>query len=345
MFKILKIVFKIAAGLLILLLAYLMLVSHFDIPQSVEHQEIKALEEPSYIGQIYSIRDYGKIKKDGFNTLVITPPHPIIRNKPREIPFIFSITAYLVKKAHLSGLSVCLAPKITFKEEDRKLFSDRVFQDDLIEISRKWAEFSEKYNVEYYIPVKNPDDMFSRQQTENWYMQVIPDVRERYKGKVGAYFKNNISLEPTRSSISFFSASMSDMQEKNNIFVKIPDIRGYDFIVITVIPPKEVRNIKLFSSDLSRIISGLKRASIRNGLGKVVISGLNVPVFPTKWFGVDYGPVVTRKQQSELVRSNLETVLSNSCDFILIGWRTPAIGIKGTQTEQAVKKVLIGEKQ
>lgn len=342
--KFIFVALKILFLIFLLSFAYVYIDSNFDIPQGVSHNDIKAIEEPSFLSLLLSSQDFSKIRENGFNTLVITIPHPVIGGRPRILPFTYTAVAFLTKRAHVNGLSVFLVPEITYKERDEKLFNDRLFKDDAILIARNWADFAKRYHVEYLSPLKNPDEVFGIDKGTIWSLEVLPDIRERYKGKVAAYFGSAIRLKNSQGSIPVYSASMSQTGKPQNLFLFTPEVRGYDFIVLSAVPPKEIRNFSLFAVDIRRYIPKLKLSALRNGSGTVVFSGLNSPVVPTEYFGKDFGPVITEKEQAELLKSLLEIMKTTNSGFIVTGWSNSSFGIKRKPAEKAVVSV-IGEKK
>lgn len=345
MLKLLSIVFKVAVALIVMAAVILYVAAHTDIPQGVKNEGIKGIEEPSFVSLLLSMNDFKRIKDIGFNTLVVIPPHPVIFGKPRTLPFLSSATALVVKKAHLQGLSVMIVPEIILSDKEKKLTNDRLFRDDVIEISRNWAEFSEKYKVEYLSPLKDPEKIFGEANAITWSLEVLPEIRERFKGKIAAYLGSGIRLKQGKNTVAMFSASMSEAEKPVNIFVFTPEIRGYDFMILSAVPPKEVRNINLYTIDLRRAMVLIKTNSLRSGSGSVIMSGLNTPISPTVYFGEEYGPVVTEKQQAELVSTTLKMVGSSSAGFILTGWSSDGFGIKDREAEKQAREALKSAKE
>lgn len=338
--KLIWLIVKILILLFLLAFIFIYFDSNFDIPQGVAHEDIRAIEEPSFYSLLFSSQDFSRIKENGFNTIVITVQHPVIGGRPRHLPLLYTATAYLVKKAHVNGLSVFLVPEITFKERDKKLFNDIIFKDDAILIARNWADFAKRYHVEYLSPLKTPEEIFGAEKGIVWALEVLPDIRKRYDGKVAAYFGKALQLKKNQDNIPIFSSCMSQSNQPQNLFLFVPEVRGYDFIVLSAVPPKEIRNFNLFAVDMKRYVPKLKLSALRNGSGTVVFSGLNAPLSPTNYFGKDYGPVITEKEQAELIKSLLELMEQTGTGFIVTGWSNSSFGIKGRPAEKTANSVI-----
>ncbi len=338
--KLVWLLVKISVLLLLFAFMYIYFDTNFDIPQGVSYETIKAIEEPSFLSLLLSSQDFSRIREDGFNTIVITVKHPVIGGRPRQLPFLYTATAFLIKKAHVNGLSVFLVPEITFKERNEKLFNDKIFKDDAILISRNWADFAKRYHVEYLSPLKTPEKIFGIEKGAIWALEVLPDIRERYDGKVAAYFGSALQLKKSKENVPIFSSCMSQNNNPQNLYLFVPEIRGYDFIVLSAVPLKEIRNFDLFAVDMKRYVPKLKLSALRNGSGTVVFSGLNAPVSPTDYFGREFGPVVTEKEQAELIKSLLELMSQTGTGFIVTGWSNSSFGIRGRLAEEAAKSVI-----
>jgi hypothetical protein len=340
MVKVVKALLTALIGTAVLVGSLLYLNAQFDIPEAVKNEGIRAIEEPNFLRQFVATRDFPRMKETGFNTVVVTVPNPLVSGKPRVIPLAQSAAAFIVKKAHLNGLSVMLVPEVTYEKAEPSLFSSDVFKDELVDVARVWAEFAERYNVEYFVPLKNPPTMLGQKKAAVFAAEVLPEVRERYKGKVIADCGNGLLLESTEGVTPLFSACMSTNDRPANVYVAVPDIRAYDYVMFTFVPPAEVRNFDLYATDARRAISALKKAALRRGSGSVLVRGLTAPVSPTTFFGETYGPVVTEGQQAELVSRMLEAVSDLNVGFVLCGWGDASFGLKGRPAEAAARKVL-----
>lgn len=138
MLKIVKLALKILTGVLLVAFVYLYGLSNFDIPASVEHDSLHAVELDSLSRMLIYTGDLKKIKEDGFNTVVITVPYFVYGEKPRTLPLMFSATGLLVKRAHLNELSVLLVPHINMTGVPDELRSDPVFKDEVVLVARRW---------------------------------------------------------------------------------------------------------------------------------------------------------------------------------------------------------------
>lgn len=345
MLKLTKLAFKILLAVIIILFVYLYGLSNFDIPTSVEHDSIKAVELNSLTQMLTYTSDLKRIRDDGFNTVLITIPYFVYGEKPRTLPLMFSAAGLLVKRSHLNELSVILVPEINMAGVSDGLKQNPVFKDEVILVSRRWAEFSEKYNVEYYSPLKNPDEIFGREGTELFLREVLPDINHRYSGSTVVFVSSSLSKEATGSlALPVYSLSLSSPGSKKNIFIWIPDVKGYDYVVYKFIPFADSRDLSLFTQDTREAIYGLKRASLRNGLGKPIIYGLNSPVQKIPLLKLGFGPVITEEQQAEFVAGNISLMHSTDTGFIIIDWSSPGMGIKNRPVEESIRQTLAGEK-
>lgn len=330
------------AGLVALAGLLLYVNSKVDIPEGVRVAEVRAIEEPAFAAQLLDIADFARMRAAGFNTVVVSVPNPVISGKPRLVPLASSAVALIVKKAHLAGLAVMLVPEVTYERPDAALFASAPFRDDLVNVSRGWAEFAESYHVEYFVPLRDPAGLLGVEKGHLFLAEVLPEVRERYRGKVVADLGQALLLESTAGATPMFSASMSTNDRPSNLYLAEPDARAYDYALVTFVPPVEVRNFELYAVDARRALATLKRVALRKGAGRVIARGLNAPVAPTGLFGDDYGPVVVEKQQAELVGALLETAKDANVGIVLTGWRDPAVGVRGRPAEDAARAALGG---
>lgn len=345
MLKIFKLVFKIILAVTLIGFIYLYGLSNFDIPASVKHDSVEAVEINSIVQMLVYTSDLKKIKEDGFNTVLITVPYFVYGEKPRTLPLMFSAAGLLVKRAHLNELSVMLVPEINMTGVSDELKRDPVFKDEVILVSRRWAEFSEKYHVEYYSPLKNPDEIFSKEGTELFLREVFPDIKERYSGSTVLFVSSSLSTEATGSlTLPVYSLSLSGPEGKKNMFIWIPNVKGYDYFVYTFIPFAESRDLGLFTQDIREAVAGLKRSSMRSGFGKPIVRGLNSPVQKIPLLNLGFGPVITEEQQAEFVANNISLMRSMNTGFIITDWSSPGLGIKNRPVEKTIQEKLAGEK-
>jgi|Deesub1362B_J571_1020462.scaffolds.fasta_scaffold01030_11 hypothetical protein len=62
--------------------------------------------------------------------------------------------------------------------------SEEILLDDLTPIVLKWAEISERYGVEVFSPVNEPQLLSRSEEVSNWAQEILPDLRGIYRGKL-----------------------------------------------------------------------------------------------------------------------------------------------------------------
>lgn len=288
---------------------------------------IKGNWEPSSFHMAKMLtEDSDRIRELGVNTVSVSVEYsidkdatPLLNNESQLISNI--------AKAKEKGFAVLVAPNFVgasghnFKEEGINITRDEYLKISE-EIALKWAEFAEKYKVEFFAPQNEFNGMIGANFTQNdaevaqitsdWHRRVLPKIKEVYSGKL------LMKLSAIQDGI---------------------DAKGYDFVGITVFHGND--NLESFRKKLSSQYQILKNTAEKSGTKWLVSEA---------WFaygGPFFNQTTNRtgesldELQDDYFEASFEEYLKltdNPSGYIFIAWIMPGMDIKNRPAEKVIKE-------
>lgn len=269
-----------------------------------------------------SMADPEMLKDAGANIASIAPNVKI--NSRGEVKFeapfdyVEQSLAYWAKKYYENGIRLSLAIEVSYQKEftsgggepqpiPRDIASQPGFLDEYDKIVVKVAKLAEKYKVEIFSPMNEPDLKLGEQAANKWAQDILPVVKENYSGKI------------------LWKAAGGALNKYDTNF------KGYDIIGFDPSPgggPFE-QSMAAFGTDLDNLISIGRSRAQRDGVEEVMITE----------FGTWGGAVSFTEQQKVLAhRLVFEKGQAKVTGFFALD--PPADldrGLAGTQTLAEIK--------
>lgn len=194
-----------------------------------------------------SMSDPKDLKDAGANIASIAPNVKI--NSRGEVKFeapfdyVEQSLAYWAKKYYENGIRISLVIEVTYQDEftsepsgepqpiPRDIASHSGFLTEYNKIVVKIAKLAEKYKVEMFSPMNEPDLKLGEETANKWAQEILPVVKENYSGKVlwkaagGALDKYDtnfkdydiIGFDPSPGGGSFEQSMATYRQALNNL--------------------------------------------------------------------------------------------------------------------------------
>lgn len=166
-------------------------------------------------GNCQSMDDPKLLKEDGTNIVGIAPTIRI--NSKGEVSFfpmdfVKERLEYFANRYYPEGIRIFISPELDFTEdlnnrgmgEPRPIPKDVAARDGFLDkydaIIEDLAKLSEKYKVEMFSPMNEPDLKLGTTVASNWGQKILPKIKKNYNGKV--LWKVGMAA-PESSSINF----------------------------------------------------------------------------------------------------------------------------------------------
>mgnify|MGYP001568671749 CR=1 FL=1 len=138
-------------------------------------------------GRVLSeLDDAKKMKEMGINTVTFSPM--LTHNQEGKVLEITETETYVKKainQAHGNGLRVMLeTTPMNAGAVDPQVTNPNLFQNEMTNISLKYARIAEDYNVEYFAPIVEPGHHMSVAEADKWLQELLPKLRAVYHGKI-----------------------------------------------------------------------------------------------------------------------------------------------------------------
>lgn len=331
--KIIKLVIKPLIILAVILLSFFYISGNYSFPPSQKISSIRAVYVQNPLQILSSSKELLKIKDAGFNAVVISPPVIACNGRTWSIPFTYTATGYTIRKIHEAGLAVIIAPNLINLERNPEVWKTRLARDFLINSYQRWAAFAEKSNSECLLINPSSYRVF-KEDREDFLLETLEECRIFFKGKIG--YHHQPLLSKTGSDIDIELKCLEGSMTGKNRGMVLPEVKGFDFVVIDLAPPAETRNLELFTVDASEIVGILEKSSSRKGWGTLVFNIINLPVQSADKLALDV-PVVTQEQQKIYLEKMLSFISRKSLDFIVYDWSSRECGVRNNSLLNTVE--------
>ncbi len=190
---------------------------------------------PGTIGKTLD-NDIEKMRTDGVNVICVSPMYIILSDgslksvgeSPEWDGHAEELYIEYIKKVHNAGFAVYLTidpvpvePLNSWQIEPLSGERKERFIEEFTQVALYWAEIAEKEKVELFSPMNEPETFLGDRDGVKWSKDILPEVRERFKGDVIVKF--------------------ADIGPEN--LEKYSNLTGYDYLAIDVYDndPDELR--------------------------------------------------------------------------------------------------------
>jgi len=317
----------------VLLWIVLSIITPLRVPDSNSVDYVKGVWMPDPRDVFQSYFEMNRMKGDGINTLSIGP---------FAINHVFSIVqkpfyAAYVKKAHRKGFVVHMAVNSWGPWTDTKMDHSEM-KDYLTKEANYWAQFSEKYNIEYFSPQNEHDVLLGTKVGAEWAQEILPQIRDLYKGEVVLKVGQIFTDQDTDFDYDINIKSFTD--EEMNMSVRFSDASGYDYLMIDIFPTDIEERNDLFLDDLGSILNIANEEVEKKDLKGVMIGEFAYPLYkPSYSEEIMPGAVVTEEDQAKYIADYLDVAMPNVNGVIYCGWSMKGYGFRGYPAEDVIKKM------
>lgn len=144
------------------------------------------------------LNDADEMKRVGINTITFSPS--LSHDQEGNVTELRNSEIYVKKtinKAHRAGIRVMLeTTPMNMAAVNPKVKNVKLFQDQMTKYALKYADIAEKYNVEFFAPIVEPVHHMSAQEADEWLHELLPKIKEVYKGPVMWKKQSNDLSEP-----------------------------------------------------------------------------------------------------------------------------------------------------
>lgn len=97
-----------------------------------------------------------------------------------EVPFCKELVVANIQTAHRNGLKVALCPTFTPPFPESCEIDTEALNSKIIE----HAKLAERYGVEFFAPLAEPELIFGPSASATWGQEILPKIKEVYHGEV-----------------------------------------------------------------------------------------------------------------------------------------------------------------
>lgn len=301
--------FLILISILIIILLIYSISVRIGIPKERNYVSyMKGVWEPALP---YTMRgDIKRIKEDNINIISLGPPihAPAFVIKILKIPLMG-----VIKAAKKEGIAIHIAPQAFGPGPPNP---DAVDDKKLEEYTAKileWAEFSEKYGVEYFSPLNEPDIVMHSERAIEWQNNLLPEIRKIFSGKIIAKW-GEANIEHVRAS------------------------KEFDEVMVDIFPPDEKKELEEFYVELENTVKDTSKEAKNLNL-KIMIGEFAIPIYkPEMSAAIMPGSIVSKEEQAEFTAKYLDIVMPYYDGVLYCGWSLSGYGMKGNPVEQVIKE-------
>lgn len=257
--------------------------------------------------------DMKRIKEDNINLISLGPAI--------HIPLLGAETLYfdVIKAAKKEGLAVHIAPQAFGPNPPNPDAVDDKTLDEYTNKIIKWAKLSEKYGIEYFSPLNEPDIVLHTDRAIEWQNSLLPELRKVFSGKIIAKWSSYIDDEIGRKE-------------------KIIASKDFDGVMIDIFAPDKKEELEEFYVKLEDTVKITSEEAKKLNL-KIMIGEFAIPVEKSKFTEeITPGAIVSEEEQAEFTSKYLDIVMPYYDGVIYCGWFLRDYGIKGRPVEQVIKE-------
>lgn len=300
-----------------------------------DHQRIqidfyRGINEPRPYDWNLLLSDADRLRANGFNSVTLEPPVLITERaggRPRVILEGAAVTAPgLVDKIHEQGFAVFLAPTTASPGFSEKVTADEAALERLGEKASEWALVAEEHKVELFAPLSRCNLVLGTDAARAWLKDVLPAVREVYKGPVAAKVVADLD-QPVAGAAHDF---------------ELLDYSGYDYLVIDIHPWGEYYSEESFMAYAAQVTERAAQVAERDGLSGVIIGDLRLGRSAGSPDLRKGEPSLTAEQQANAVKLIAESLTPAIKGAFFFGWTLPAYGARDYPAEGALVQWFFG---
>lgn len=300
--------------------AVLYIYGNYDfLPGQKDSSVLKGVRVANFFKIMISPAELKSIKETGFNTVLISPKGYYFGGKVYSVPFTYTLTGIVAKRAHAAGLKVALQPELIILSKDEVPIKERLPLDFLITWHQTWAKQAARARIEYFIISPSAYGSVASDLESDWLLETLKEIKTYYSGKTG-FLVNKLFCNKDSYNIEMQLFCLEKSLTGKSAYVYLPDLKGFDFIVYELYPPPETKNISLFVLDAARIDTVLRKYALRKGLGEIVYAGINLPLYGVKNASLYNIPLATKKEQVLYLEKMLSFLEQNRAGFIIYDW-------------------------
>jgi len=197
-----------------------------------------------------------------------------------EFPYYRQLLIQNIQAAHRNGLQYCMTLQDNYLPNSGTGHPHVIPESAWSTFIPQWnglvleyAVLAEKFGVEMYAPLVEPDGVFSTEKAVEWGQEIVPQIKERYSGKI--LFRSGFTAGGCQGlwlGPGGFAEIMAD-----NPFSNSGAFSGYDYIGFTIYPqwiegweygdPKSEANYRIW---LSEVIDYALMCAQRDGCSGVI---------------------------------------------------------------------------
>ncbi|MFA6001923.1 MAG: hypothetical protein WC828_07395 [Thermoleophilia bacterium] len=294
-------------------------------------ENFRGMAEPRGDSWEDMVRDAARLKTDGFNTAMISPPVLISQRaggKPRVgLEGAAGSAPGNIEDLHRAGMAVFLAPTTTMTGFTPQVESTDTTLGHLNEDTIRWATTAEQTQSELFSPLSQINLALGTEAAGRWSAQILPQIREIYHGNIVAMVVPDLAGPPTMG-------APHDFERLN--------YTGYDYLMVDIFPVEDPFNQERFEIQVNDVIVRAIAVAQRDGLKGVMIQF-------GAWRGAAGADTVTGPQlgeegQAKVTGRVLE--IASPQKFTQVkgvffqGWTLPGRGAKDYAVEQTLKNAL-----
>ncbi len=200
-----------------------------------------------------------------------------------------------------------------------------------------WANFAQKYKVEYFTPQNEADIVLGDKEAEKWFQLILPQIRSEYKGEIIIKLG---SIESNIDEGDYKIRSETILGDEPDILpLKFSNISGYDYLMVDIYPPGNLKNNKKFLEDLDRILAVAREEVEKKGAKGLMIGEFGYPVGKPQYSN-SIIPVstVSPKTQAKRVEQYLKTAMPKVNGVFYTDWSFKGYGVKNSVAEKVIKE-------
>ena len=284
--------------------------------------------------------DFSRMKDDGMNTVQFGPIHYSIGGKIYPTPWDKALTIAYIQSAHRKGLKVFLNLDLYYITKPQQFFatSPTVPEEAFKEIQEQyesfvveWAEIAEKYEVELFSPMNEPEIKFGCGASSGWGQQIISKIKEVYHGEV-------VWRGVNCGEVIWNPESHDHGGQWKDCDVGV-NFSGYDYVGFTICPDAELKEYPQSVNDNIKTAAAFAK---RDGAKGFMITEFWVPS-PREGEGYHY-TIEEKAKAQEIVLQTARDAEDKAAGLFVCdapaGWGP---SFKGTIIEKVVKKYFLEE--
>lgn len=322
-----KTLLAIAAAIIILPAAFVIfsVIVGLDIPAGRNyHDYIKGVWEPWPPMGLPA--DMALLAEDGINTISLGP---MISDDWIEFSYGPALSG-LASEAKKNNMSVHIAPQAFGPEGADPSKIGLAEMDDYAERAIRWAELCEKYKIEYFSPMNEPDCVMGPERAVEWHMKVLPEVRKVYSGRVVAKWGCG--------GCAGNCTGGDENPEVNARVQRVSASAGFDGVMLDMFPPEDPAMLETFYEWLGKVVEKTSLEADRLEMPIYIGEFAVATEKPDNVKAIMPGPVVSAEAQAEFARRCLDIVMPKFDGVIYCGWGMAGYGMKGKPVEAVIKE-------